>query len=198
MLNNFPNGAWLLAIVTMVAVATLIASKQWTQTSRIQAEQAEFLAILNEVAPTQDYDNNPLAELQHHSDQQGRHYSIYPLRKKGQFVGCLIKSETQSAYNGRLSVLVGIRPDGTSSRVRVTQHRETPGLGDRVEPRRGDWILQLDKRPAVLAFWQLEKDGGQVSNLTGATVTARATLRVAYHALLYFQQHRKQIVGIKQ
>ena len=195
MKDNSTSSVWLLAIVTMIAVATLIATNQWTQTLRHQAMQEELFTVLNEIAPTLDYDNNPLAELQHHSDAQGRPYLIYPLRKAGHFVGCLIKSETQSAYNGNLSVLVGIRPDGTSSQVRALEHRETPGLGDRIESHKGDWILQLSGRASDSAFWRLEKDGGQVANLSGATITARATLEAAHRALLYFQQHRSQIIG---
>ena len=187
MLNKRPVGTYLLALVVMVAVASLTSSEFWTRAARTQAQQEKIQQSLAAVAPITDYDNNPLQEKQYRL-HDGKTYIAYPFTKNGRFAGYVIQNETYSAYNGLLKVLVGLRHDGTSSGVRVVQHRETPGLGDRIEPQNNQWILKLKGSMVNKRSWQLKKDGGVVDNLTGATVSARATLNSAYEALLYFTQ----------
>lgn len=190
MRNKRPVGAYILAAVVMVAVASLTMSELWTRAARVQAEQEKIKQTLIEVAPITDYDNNPLQEIQHRQ-HNAKTYISYPFIKDKQLAGYVIQNETQSAYNGLLRLLVGVRLDGSCSGVRVLQHRETPGLGDRIEARHNRWILGLKGLAADKNSWQLKKDGGTIANFTGATVSARATLNTAHEALLYFAQDLK-------
>ena len=187
MLNKRFSGTYLLALVVMVAVASLTSSEFWTREARMQAQQEKIEQNLLAVAPITDYDNNPPQEKEYRLND-GKTYIAYPFTKNGELAGYVIQNETYSAYNGLLKVLVGLRRDQTSSGVRVVQHRETPGLGDRIEPQNNPWILQLKGSAVDKRSWQLQKEGGLVANLTGATVSARATLNSAYEALLYFTQ----------
>ncbi len=187
MLNKHYAGTYLLALAVMVAVASLTSSEFWTREARTQAQQEKIEQSLAAVAPITDYDNNPLQEKQYRP-HDGKTYIAYRFTKNGLSAGYVIQNETYSAYNGLLRVLVGLRRDGTSSGVRVVAHRETPGLGDRIEPLNNPWILKLNGSAVDKRSWQLKKDGGVVDNLTGATVSARATLNSAYEALLYFTQ----------
>ena len=187
MLNKRFSGTYLLALVVMIAVASLTSSEFWTREARMQAQQEKIEQSLLAVAPITDYDNNPLQEKEYRLDNE-KTYTAYPFTKNGELAGYVIQNETYSAYNGLLKVLVGLRRNQTSSGVRVVQHRETPGLGDRIEPQNNPWILQLKGSAVDKRSWQLQKDGGLVANLTGATVSARATLNSAYEALLYFTQ----------
>ena len=187
MSNNRFAGSSLLALVVMIAVASLMGSEFWTREARTQAQQEKIEQNLLAIAPITDYDNDPLREKQYRLGD-GKTYIAYPFTKNGQLAGYVIENETYSAYNGLLRVLVGLRRNGTSSGVRVVQHRETPGLGDRIEPQNNQWILKLRGSTVDKRSWQLEKDGGMVANLTGATVSARATLNSAHEALLYFAQ----------
>ena len=164
-----------------------MSSEFWTRQARTQAQQEKIEQSLLAIAPITDYDNDPLREKQYRLGD-GKTYIAYPFTKNGQLAGYVIQNETYSAYNGLLRVLVGLRRNGTSSGVRVVQHRETPGLGDRIEPQNNQWILKLRGSTVDKRSWQLEKDGGMVANLTGATVSARATLNSAHEALLYFTQ----------
>ena len=187
MRNNRPLGAYMLALVVMVAVASLTVTELQTRDARNAAEQEKIKQSINAVAPISDYDNNPLQEVQHHR-HEGKTYIAYPFMKEGSLMGYVIQNETQLAYNGLLRLLVGVHRDGTARGVRVVQHRETPGLGDRIETRRSQWILGLEGLPVDRTTWKLKKDGGSIANLSGATITARATLNTAYEALLYFTQ----------
>ena len=91
---------------------------------------------------------------------------------------------------------MGIYYDGTLAGVRVINHKETPGLGDKIEAKRNDWILQfeglsLDKPDKNQ--WKVKKDGGQFDQFTGATITPRAVINALRGALEYFQDNRDKL-----
>ncbi|MDQ7731115.1 electron transport complex subunit RsxG [Halomonas sp. SpR1] len=95
---------------------------------------------------------------------------------------------TRQGYNGEIRLLVGIDKQQRITGVRVTQHQETPGLGDDIERSRSDWItnfngLGLDSLPQ--GGWAVAKDGGQFDAFTGATITPRAVVNAVHKALQY-------------
>ena len=78
--------------------------------------------------------------------------------------------------------------DGSVAGVRVVAHRETPGLGDKVDLRKSDWILDFNERSLAnpaLNGWNVEKEGGVFDQFTGATVTPRAVILATRRALEY-------------
>ncbi|EHJ91619.1 RnfABCDGE type electron transport complex subunit G [Vreelandella boliviensis] len=95
---------------------------------------------------------------------------------------------TRQGYNGEIRLLIGIDEQQRISGVRVTQHQETPGLGDDIERSRSDWItdfngLGLDSLPPE--GWAVAKDGGHFDAFTGATITPRAVVNAVHKALQY-------------
>src|SRR5690606_27704839 len=85
-------------------------------------------------------------------------------------VALILPATAGDGYGGPIELLVAVEPDGTLLGVHLVAHRETPGLGARIEPRRSDWLRQF----RGVGPWALRSDGGQVDQLTGATVTSRA------------------------
>jgi electron transport complex protein RnfG len=95
---------------------------------------------------------------------------------------------TRQGYNGEIRLLIGIDEQQRISGVRVTQHQETPGLGDDIERRRSDWISRFDGlRLSSLPTdsWAVDKDGGYFDAFTGATITPRAVVKAVQKALQY-------------
>ncbi|MNE85754.1 Electron transport complex protein RnfG [compost metagenome] len=80
--------------------------------------------------------------------------------------------------------------------TRVTQHHETPGLGDKIELRLGDWILHFAGKVIHgendTAF-AVKKDGGEFDQFTGATITPRAVVNAVKRAGLYAETLPAQI-----
>ena len=82
-------------------------------------------------------------------------------------------------YSGNIRLLVGITPKGEVLGVRVIEHHETPGLGDKIELRISDWILSFTNQiivPESLKDWAVKKDGGKFDQFSGATITPRAVV----------------------
>ncbi len=102
----------------------------------------------------------------------------------------------RDGYAGPIRILLGIAYDGTVSGVRILEHRETPGLGDKIESSRSDWVFQFEGRslgdpPAD--GWAIRRDGGEFDQLSGASVTPRAVLGAIQATLIYFEANREEI-----
>jgi len=108
-------------------------------------------------------------------------------------VAALFVVSARDGYAGPIRLLIGIALDGEVTGIRVLEHRETPGLGDKIDTSKSDWVLQFDGhslRNPQPAKWAIKGDGGQFDQLTGASVTPRAVIRAIKQTLAYFDANR--------
>jgi Na+-translocating ferredoxin:NAD+ oxidoreductase subunit G len=108
-------------------------------------------------------------------------------------VALVLEAEAPDGYAGRIQLVMAVDTAGRTSGVRVTSHKETPGLGDYIDPAKDrnkerPWIGQLagiaheQVDPAV---WKVKRDGGVFDARTGATISARAVTNATGRALGY-------------
>jgi electron transport complex protein RnfG len=95
---------------------------------------------------------------------------------------------------------MGVAPDGKLLGVRVVSHAETPGLGDKLELAKSDWILSftgrsLDDPPPK--GWAVKKDGGEFDQWTGATITPSAVVKAVKRGLEFFAAHRGELLAAR-
>ena len=124
---------------------------------------------------------------------------VYRVFAEGAPVAALFAVTARDGYAGPIRILVGVGIDGTVTGIRIVEHRETPGLGDRIDQSRSDWVFQFDGRSLVNpaeANWLLEVDGGEFDQLTGASVTPRAVIKAIRDTLIYFDAHRDEIFTV--
>ena len=82
--------------------------------------------------------------------------------------------------------------------MRVTAHRETPGLGDYIDRKKSEWVEQFVGKSLTSPeanLWRVSKDGGRFDARAGATITPRAVVKAVKSALEYFAQHRAAFVA---
>ena len=198
MAEREPNNlrALILVIVISVVAAALISGSYEISAERIREnERARLLEALHEVLDPATFDNDLLAnrifvtspELLGSEDP----VEVFLASLNGEPAAAIFAPTARNGYVGPIRLLVGVSVEGTVTGVRVTDHRETPGLGDRVEVGKSDWILGFDGRslsaPPV-PEWSMVSDGGQFDAMTSATVTSRAVVQAVRNTLLYFQQ----------
>lgn len=122
----------------------------------------------------------------------------YIARLKGRPTAIILPVIAPNGYSGAIRLLVGIQRDGTLLGVRVVEDHETPGLGDRIELKKSNWILSFNGKsldnPGPRE-WKVKKDGGNFDQFTGATITPRAVVGAIYGALNYFRQHRGALLN---
>lgn len=121
---------------------------------------------------------------------------IYRVFAGSEPVAALFAVTARDGFSGPIRILIGIGVDGTITGVRILQHRETPGLGDKIESARSDWVFQFDGRrmgDPIATGWAIEVDGGDFDQLTGASVTPRAIIKAIRDTLIYFESHRDEL-----
>lgn len=118
---------------------------------------------------------------------------IYRVYSGDSPVAALFVVSARDGYAGAIRLLVGIDINGAITGVHVLSHRETPGLGDRIESTKSDWVKQFDGRSLgdpVADGWKIKRDGGEFDQLTGASVTPRAAIKAIKETLAYFEANR--------
>ncbi|MFT4174708.1 MAG: electron transport complex subunit RsxG [Rhodocyclaceae bacterium] len=192
--------AFALAFTALMAGAYLL-----TRPRIEHSAEQEKLRLIDEVLPRSAYDNAllddvlVLAATPELGLPAGGH--VWRARKAGAPVALVLEAATPEGYSGRIGLVVAVLADGSVGGVRVTAHRETPGLGDYIDPAKDKnkarpWIGQfagqsLDR--LSLPRWQVRKDGGDFDYMTGATVSARAVTRAVARTVDYARAHRDQL-----
>lgn len=200
--ETFSTAATLL--VFSVVCAGLLAGAYFTTRPNIErSEQQEKIRLLSQVLPIHGFDNDPIRDaLTLAADPllgMKRPGLAYVAAQNGQPVAVVLEAAAPDGYAGEIRLLIGIRADGRIAGVRVTAHKETPGLGDYIDIARGNWIHQfagksLDTPPAEA--WRVRKDGGQFDYVAGATITPRAVVKAVHMALRYFEVHREALLRL--
>ncbi len=116
---------------------------------------------------------------------------------QNQVVALIIPTTAPDGYTDAIRMIVGINLAGVLTGVRVVEHKETPGLGDKVDLAKSNWILSFQGKslnnPAA-AGWAVTKDGGQFDSFTGATITPRAVVRQVRNSLTFYRQYAQDIL----
>ena len=141
------------------------------------AQQRELLL---QVIPQDSFNNNLLesAVIPQDKNLVGIQ-KIYFAKKDGNLSAYAYETTAPDGYSGDIRLLVGLDPKGEILGVRVIEHHETPGLGDKIELRISNWILNFTHQSINennLSEWAVKKDGGKFDQFSGATITPRAVV----------------------
>lgn len=197
--KSISRNALILGLFAITTAATLALTNEGTlDTIRCNRQQA-LEHSLHEVMPPARADNDLLADRITVEDPllgRGEH-RIYRARQNHKAAGAVIEAVAPDGYGGAISLLVGVDENGTVTGVRVVPpHNETPGLGDRIELKKSDWIFGFNNRSLnnlEEEGWAVKKDGGVFDSFTGATITPRAVVHQVHRALQYYQANREAI-----
>ncbi|MBW7469411.1 electron transport complex subunit RsxG [Marinobacter sp. M216] len=189
-----------LGLFAMITGGTIAVTQALTE-KRIQeqAARAEAKALL-EIIPESAHDNNLLRDTVQlpASDRLATDgpLTAWVARQDGRPTGMILPIVAPDGYSGKIHLLVGVDLNGTVLGVRVISHKETPGLGDRIETKKSDWIRSFEGRSLGQPphrEWNVRKNGGEFDQFTGATITPRAVVKAVQKSLIYFRKNRQVI-----
>lgn len=166
----------------------------------IAARSAEDrLNSLSQVLPAETHDNNPLDDTLVQQDAEGRAVTVYRGTRGGAVTGVAYEIRG-TGYAGEIRLMMGVDAEGRILGVRVLAHKETPGLGDKIEVKKGNWILEftglsLGNPPAEQ--WKVRKDGGRFDQFAGATITPRGVVAAVRRGLDFYNANKAQLTAVK-
>ena len=189
-----------LAVIAAICTTLVAATYQLTRDRIVANEKALLEQSLQPALAGTAYEGNVSESrlvIQPPHDLPGNDAAlIYRVYAQDKPVAALFAVTARDGFSGLIRILVGVTFDGTITGARILQHRETPGLGDKIESAKSDWIFQFDGRSMgnpEATGWAIRNDGGDFDQLTGASVTPRAVVGAIRDTLLYFDAHRDEI-----
>ena len=191
--SSLLRSAAALGLVALVGTALLAGVHHLTRERIAEQEKRVVLEQLQQIVNADEYDNDLHTDRFVFSNEpffpNEQQVVAYRARANGAPVAVILRFSAVNGYNGAIGLLAGIREDGSLSGVRVTSHKETPGLGDAIELAKSDWILafsgkSLNNPPPD--DWAVQRDDGAFDQFTGATITPRAVVEAVRLALEYY------------
>ncbi len=183
----------------VIALLIIIFVFLFTKPHIDKTNQQQLSEHLAELLTPGSYNNNPASDsimLSHPALGSDRALPVYRAMQNNKPVAAVITAIAPDGYNGDINLLIGISVEGEVLAVRVTDHRETPGLGDDIDERKSNWIHSFNGLPARLMQakdWQVKKDGGQFDQFTGATITPRAVIQSVYKVAQWYLDNQQSV-----
>ncbi len=183
--------------ITCTAIVGLV-SELTKDRIKVQQQQ-QLLNTLHSIIAPHRYDNDIANDCINMSSAllgSSAMQTSYIARLGDEVVAVAMTSTAPDGYNGNIELIVAINTDGSVSGVRVLKHQETPGLGDKIELRKNNWITSFTGKKLLSdndSRWAVVKDGGMFDQFTGATITPRAVVKAVRKTVQYFNTHKKDL-----
>ncbi|MBF0264390.1 MAG: electron transport complex subunit RsxG [Gammaproteobacteria bacterium] len=165
--------------------------------------QQKLLKTLSSVIPDNSYDNDLLSSTIEIGPSQllssQNKTIVYQAKLNNDIVAIAFKTTAPDGYSGNISILIGVLTNGNISSVRVISHKETPGLGDKIDIQRSNWIHSFENTNLDIPdkkHWKVKKDGGYFDQFSGATITPRAVVKAVYKALVYVKKNKQLLFEV--
>ncbi|MBI1284246.1 MAG: electron transport complex subunit RsxG [Thiobacillus sp.] len=185
----------LLGSVTLLTSGALALASRTTEADIRAAHERDLQQSLAQVLPGK-YDNDLLKDTVMIAGADGE-VTVYRARRAGQ-VEAVVFQTVGHGYAGAITCIMGVTRDGQLLGVRVLSHKETPGLGDKIEPAKSRWIESFSGKslgdPPV-DQWAVKKDGGVFDQFSGATITPRGVVRAVKGGLELFAREKPRMLG---
>ncbi|MEM9404083.1 MAG: electron transport complex subunit RsxG [Pseudomonadota bacterium] len=194
------SSALVLAVLAVACIALVELTHDLTR-EQIEANEQAFLEeSLRPVLAGIDYDgalsDSTLIIPVPHDLPGNQPATVYRIFEDNAPLAALFVVVARDGYAGPIRLLIGITSDGRITRARVIEHRETPGLGDRIEADKSDWMNIFDGRSLQDPNednWKIRRDGGDFDQLSGASITSRAVVKALRETLIYLEANRDTV-----
>lgn len=199
MLPTISRNGFLLAAFAIICTGAVSLVNLLTTPRILEQQKLALQNNINQIISPDEYNNNivdscfDVVEASLLGDQLPK--QVFIATQNNRPIAALIQTSTFKGYSGEIKLLVGIYENGRIAGVRVNSHNETPGLGDKIQTNKSDWILSFNDKTLHSNddSWDVKKNGGDFDAFTGATITPRAIIHSVKDTLIYFQQNKKTL-----
>ena len=190
--------AIILAAFAILGSSLVGISYESTHEQILENQRETLRRQINEVFPEAQHDNLVIDDVV--SINEGElgddEVKVYRATLKQNPTGLIYSPVTADGYSGDILLTIAINENNQVTGVRVLQHKETPGLGDKIETRRSNWIKSFDGTSLTAPRaekWAVKRDGGDFDQFTGATITPRAVVKAVKNTLQYHQLNKEKL-----
>ncbi len=192
MFSSIKSNGLILALFALVCTSVVAITQSVTADQIAKQEQLQLLKIINQLLPASSHNNDIFQSCKLVTNEQflgsSEPQRVFIAKQDDEIIGYAIEGIAPAGYNGKIKLVVGINSANAITGVRVLSHNETPGLGDKVDRRKSNWVDNFIGRKLTAendATWAVKKDGGEFDSFTGATITPRAVLASVKNILTF-------------
>jgi electron transport complex protein RnfG len=204
--NSIRFNSLILGIFALITAALLAVTHEGTKERIADAKREVEKRALLEIVPLDRHNNDILIDTlevppQYSSVLGIKSGNINIARDGNKLVAVIVPAVAPDGYSGDIQMIIGINVDGTIAGVRVISHNETPGLGDKVDIKKNNWILGFNGKSLTNPKpqnWKVKKDKGSFDQFTGATITPRAVVQQVLKTLQYYQEDKTRLLKAAQ
>lgn len=175
----------ILTLFCLVAAAALAKVYDITKGPIAEQERLKTISALKAVLPAFNNDiDKDAREAVVGQDKKGRdiRMKFYTGKMDESPVGTAFQVTAPDGYAGDIAILMGVSPEGKVSGIEIISHKETPGLGNRIQ--KEEWRNKfkghsLEDGPK----FAVKKDGGEIDQFSGATISPRAVVNAVKRGL---------------
>ncbi len=176
--STFINMVLTLFVVTAIAALALGGVYNVTKEPIAIAKRLKIEKAIGEVLPAFD----SIVEFKVLPEGGRDSLTFYRATNAGEPVGTAVRTYTDIGFSGRFWIMVGFVDGDVISGTSVLEHKETPGLGDKMSKSKSAWANQFDQKNLTEFTLKVTKDGGDVDAITAATISSRAFCDAAQRA----------------
>jgi electron transport complex protein RnfG len=175
--SSFANMVLVLLVITGIASTALAYVYQFTKGPIDIAKREKEKKAIEMVVPEFDI----IADTMVVAISEGDSLTCFSTMKGDSVTGYAVKANTKKGFSGEFWIMVGFTPDGKIFKTSVLEHKETPGLGDKMQADKADWSLQFNALdvPHIVdndgdgVLIEVKKDQGTIDAITAATISSR-------------------------
>lgn len=208
--KSIRKNALILALFAMASTALVSIVYQLTKEKIASEVERVMNQQLNKLVASEKYDNSPTSDciivMNHSRINQVSVNKIHRMRKNNEPIALVFSSTAHDGYSGDINLLIAFSHNDQPHQnrpqqdrllgIEILNHRETPGLGDKIDSNKSNWLQQFENIELTNISeksWRVKKDGGDFDALTGATITPRATINAIYQTALYFENNKIEL-----
>ncbi|XBC40856.1 MAG: electron transport complex subunit RsxG [Buchnera aphidicola (Nurudea yanoniella)] len=165
-----------LVFVSMIAVSSVALVYILTKSRIISQKNNYQKKILNEILPNLRFENLNISCYTIKNKLLGdeRNHKFWMIKKQNNLIAVVFEAVAPDGYSGNINMIISLTLNRKILGVRVLEHHETPGLGDKIDIRISDWITKFSGMTVLGENdpnFSLKKYGGKIDQFTGATIT---------------------------
>jgi electron transport complex protein RnfG len=180
----------ILTLICIVAASVLAGVYTITKEPIAISERQEKLKAIKIVLPP--FNNEPDKEeekitVKDRETEVEKDIYFYPGKNEaGELIGVAIQTVSKTGYGGDIVIMVGADMKGEIQGLYILNYAETPGLGSKIDE---EWFkkqfvgISISKNKL-----SVEKDGGEIDSITGATISSRAVAYAVEEGLEVFKE----------
>lgn len=179
-----------LTIICLVAAISL--AKVYDITKEPIAEQARIRTMNGLKAVLPEFNNDVVKDSKDvviGVNKKGKDLTVkfYTGKVNDTIVGTALEVVAPDGYAGDINILMGVSPDGKVSGIEIINHKETPGLGNKIA--KEEWKAKFKGRSLEDgARFAVKKDGGEIDQFSGATISPRAVVKAVKKGLEIYKK----------